>query len=238
MDELKLANLLLTVTHNDREQIEGTIMPTPACPPLPRLLAAVLGENWTKTEEKHKKCCTYCQRTADRVQTAAWHPALVELFAYTRGRQGDVAYHLERDDCKHCHRLREALADNRLVRRLAAKGDDGRLNEFLRSGVVGKVVEVNGGKETRLVQVVVGRSEHLVLLRSGEMARFSGHVVMVFDVRAGVLAVDDLAALRDAGKKREGVWNEWTAQALRGAELDGKVRDALAQWAAPRKIGR
>jgi glutaredoxin len=229
MDELRLAKLLLTVTHNDLEQLEGTVLATPACSPLPRVRAAVLGENWTAPEENHKQSCPYCQRTAGRVQSAAWHPTLVELFAHGSAPQKDLAYHLERDDCKHCQRVREALAGNRVVGRLTTASDHGPLKEFLQNGVAGKVVELESGKETRLVQVVVGRSEQFVLLRAGEKASFSGLVVTVFDVRASVLAAEDLPLLREASKNKELAWNDWAARALRGTELDGKVREGLMQ---------
>ncbi len=232
MDEQKLAELFLTIIHDNPEPIEGTILPTPSCPPLPRLRTAVLRENWSSAEEIHKQACAYCQRTAARVQTLAWHPTLVELSGYGRTQQDDVVYHLERDDCKHCQRLRESLAGNRLLRRLSGE----RLTAFLGTGMAGKVVEVEGGKESRLVQVVAGGREEFVVVGAGEKVKFTGPVVTVFEVRPGELTAEDWPLLRMATKGKEG--QEWAARALRGADLDGKVRDALAQMMAPRAVGR
>jgi hypothetical protein len=115
MDEQKLAKLLLSVTCDDPDEIT---LPAPSCPPLPRLRAAVLREDWTDAEEAHRKTCAYCRRAVAQVQIVAWHPTLAELFGYGRSCQEDVAYHLEIDKCKHCHRLREALASNRLLQEM------------------------------------------------------------------------------------------------------------------------
>jgi hypothetical protein len=220
MDEQKWAKLLLNVVVDDPDE---STLPTSSCPPLPRLRAAVLRENWTAAEQTHKQTCAYCQRAATQVQNVLWHPTLVELFGHGRARQEHVAYHLEHDDCKHCHRLREALAGNRLLRRLSGE----RLNQFLGSGIAGKTVEVEGGKEPRLVQVVAGGSEQFVLVRAGEKVSFCGAAVTVFEVQAGVLAAADLPLLRAAGKGKERDYNEWAARALRGTKLEGKVREEM-----------
>ncbi len=225
MDEQKLATWLLTVTSDDPDRVEGTTLPTSTCPPVPRLRVAVLRENWTSTEETHKQTCPYCQRTTAAVEISAWHPTLAELFGHGRTRQEEVGYHLERDDCKYCHRLRAALDGNRVLKRLTGE----RLEHFLRTGIAGKLVEVEGGKDTRLVQVVAAGEEKFVLLRAGEKACFSGPVVTVFDVPAGVLAAEDMPALRAAGQDKPAVWNEWAARALRGGELEGKVREELGR---------
>jgi hypothetical protein len=218
MDESKLAKLLFQVIHDEPDD---STLPTPSCPPLPRLRTAVLREDWTRAEEAHKQACTHCQRATVQVQNVVWHPTLAELFGHGRARSEDVGYHLERDGCKQCQRLGEALAGNRLLRRLAGE----RLQQVLESGIAGKMVEVEGGKESRLVQVVAGGREQLVILKAGEKRRFSAAAVTVFEVRAGVLAAEDLPLVRAAAQGKE--WNEWAARALRGTELEGKVREEM-----------
>ena len=148
MDNHGIAKLLLSLAGNDTDRLEraeGATVPGPSCPPLPRFRSAVLREDWTAVEQRHKVTCAYCQKTEGLARTETWHPPLVSLFWQARDlfdHDGDVAHHLQKDACRRCQRLVAVFQVDRLLGRLATQirqglaGAAARLGQLLESGVV------------------------------------------------------------------------------------------------------
>src|SRR5262245_41994449 len=139
MDEHGLSRLLLELTS---EVTERTTMPTLTCPPLSRFRSAVLREDWTDVEQRHKVGCDVCRQTEAQAQRQVWHPSLLRLFWHARGLvdDADAAHHLQIDSCRRCQRLSILLQADRLLARLAVQvrqrvGDTAtRLGRMLASG--------------------------------------------------------------------------------------------------------
>jgi hypothetical protein len=144
MDEPSLAKLLLALSSGDAdrwEHTEGKTTPTSACPPLPRQRSAVLREDWTDAELRHKAACTHCRRTERMVLHGVWHPSPIQLFPQRPGgaNDPDTVHHLQRDRCRRCERLAGVLRVDPLLNRLALRGTDGAsLDRVLRSGLAAR----------------------------------------------------------------------------------------------------
>jgi hypothetical protein len=141
MDEQSLAKLLLAISGDDAdhwERTEGKTSPGPACPPLPRLRNAVLREDWTDAELRHKAGCDHCRHTEGLVLSRVWHPSPAQLYHQPQpgGKDPDSAQHLSRDRCRRCDRLGSILHADPLLRRLAGRGkpDRAALERVLGSG--------------------------------------------------------------------------------------------------------
>src|SRR5262245_25916107 len=110
MDDKGLQQLLLNVLSPDADKA-GVIQDagSPECPPLSRLRSALLREDWTETEDRHRQTCPHCQRIESQARSHLWHPSLVPLFWHARGlfddRDADLSYHLQTDNCHRCLRL-------------------------------------------------------------------------------------------------------------------------------------
>lgn len=149
MDEGGLAQLLLTLTSGNPDYLEragSTNLPTPSCPSLARVRTAVLREDWTEAEERHKRNCSFCQKAETKGRAVVWHPSLTALFWQARGladgSDADLAHHLQKDACRRCQRLTAVFQADRLLGRLASQVRQGlagaatRLGQILASGVV------------------------------------------------------------------------------------------------------
>jgi hypothetical protein len=112
-NETLLTQWLAALAEQERKDLapsNGAWTPTPACPPLPRFLTAVLHEDWSAEEQAHKKGCRYCQAMEERTRHNMWHPTVAQLFGQLVGRlpeddARDVSYHLAEDNCRSCQRL-------------------------------------------------------------------------------------------------------------------------------------
>jgi hypothetical protein len=140
MDDHGLAKLLVTLTSDNPS------LPAPSCVPLSRVRTALLREEWTEAEERHKRNCPSCRGAEAQARAEIWHPPLMSLFRQARGlvepTDADLAYHLQKDTCRRCHRLVAVFQADRLLGRLAAQIRQGltaaatRLGQMLASGVV------------------------------------------------------------------------------------------------------
>lgn len=136
MNDAELERLLKAVYDEDLELApERHGAWTPACPPLPRFRELVYRPSTQTVEEReHMESCRYCQMTLELCRREEYHPEPAALVAHaiapTAALPGEVASHLQRDQCELClaiareekalwwrNRLREALAW------LAAQGD-------------------------------------------------------------------------------------------------------------------
>ncbi len=148
MGEHGLSQLLLGLASDgpDRHERADDELPTPSCPPLPRFRSALLREDWTDAEQRHRSVCAHCRQAEAQARQQAWHPSLVHLFWHARGllddTDTDVAYHLQTDGCRRCRRLSMLFQADRLLARLAARVRQGvvdaasRLGRMLASGAV------------------------------------------------------------------------------------------------------
>jgi hypothetical protein len=145
MDEQSLAKLLLALSSDDAdrwEHTEGKTAPGPSCPPLPRLRNAVLREDWTDAELRHKASCGHCRHTERLVLAGVWHPSPAQLYHQPQagGNDADAAHHLCRDRCRRCERLTATLRVDPLLSRLARRGgpDRAALERVLRTGLAAR----------------------------------------------------------------------------------------------------
>lgn len=148
MGEHGLSQLLLGLASDapDRPEPAADKLPTPVCPPLSRFRTALLREDWTDAENRHRSSCVYCRQAETQTRQQTWHPSLVHLFWHARGLLDDtdidVAYHLQTDSCRRCQRLSTLFQADRLLARLAARVRQGiadaasRLGRMLASGAV------------------------------------------------------------------------------------------------------
>lgn len=140
MNDHGLAKLLLGLTN------DNSTLPGPACLPLSRVRTALLREDWTEAEERHKSTCTSCQQAEAQARSGVWHPSLLSLFRQARdlpeGNDPDLPYHLQKDACRRCQRLVAVFQADRLLGRLASQIRQGltaaatRLGQMLASGAV------------------------------------------------------------------------------------------------------
>src|SRR4051812_47389482 len=125
MGETGLSQLLLELLEDPdtHEQGKGLLRPTPSCPPLPRFRSALLREDWTDVEQRHKAGCDVCRRTEAQTRRQVWHPSLLRLFWHVRNLldDADAAHHLQNDSCRRCQRVAILLQADRLLARLAAR---------------------------------------------------------------------------------------------------------------------
>ncbi len=124
-----------------------------ASPPLSRFRSAVLREDWTDAEQRHKAGCDVCRQTEAQARRQVWHPSLLRLFWHARGLvdDADAAHHLQIDRCHRCQRLSILLQADRLLARLAAPvrqrvGDTAtRLGRMLASGAAALLAPASPG---------------------------------------------------------------------------------------------
>jgi hypothetical protein len=143
MDEPSLAKLLLALSSGDADRwqhVEGKTAPGADCPPLPRLRAAVLREDWTDAERRHKSGCLHCQQAERLVRRGVWHPSPAQLFQQTHPGHNDEdsVHHLRRDCCRRCERVADTLRGDPLLNRLDRRDDRAPLGRVLGSGIASR----------------------------------------------------------------------------------------------------
>jgi hypothetical protein len=110
MDDKGLQQLLLAVLSGDSDRPLRTANAESAdCPPLPRFRTALLREDWSEAEDRHRLGCSHCKQVETQARSHLWHPSLPSLFWHARGLshdyETDVAHHLQADSCLRCTRL-------------------------------------------------------------------------------------------------------------------------------------
>jgi hypothetical protein len=155
MGETGLAQLLweLLSDRDTQEQADSALRPTPACPPLSRFRTALLREDWTDAEQRHKAMCDCCRQTEAQAGRQVWHPSLLRLLWHVRGLldDADASRHLQNEGCRRCQRLALVLQADRLLARLTARvrqrvGDTAtRLGRMLASGVTAFLAPASSG---------------------------------------------------------------------------------------------
>jgi hypothetical protein len=126
MDDAALTKLYIALAapEGETEPLEGVLLPTPDCLSAARMRDALVREDWTASEELHRRPCPFCLRTEAQLKAHLWHPPLPALFSYARGQatsedQADLAFHLEQDHCARCLRLVSFFQMDRHLLRLA-----------------------------------------------------------------------------------------------------------------------
>ncbi|MBI1916661.1 MAG: hypothetical protein HYS12_18290 [Planctomycetes bacterium] len=171
MNEHGLSRLLLGLASEDTEP---TTMPTPSCLPLPRFRTALLREDWTDAEQRHKAGCDVCRQTEAQARRQVWHPSLLRLFWHARGLvdDADAARHLQTDACRRCQRLSILLQADRLLARLATRvrqraGDTAtRLGRMLASGASALLAPASSGLRAEQPFAFEAAGHSAVLLRT------------------------------------------------------------------------
>jgi hypothetical protein len=129
MDDPRLPNATLVQwlqTLAAREQAEEdrtkeVRFPTPACVPVPRFRMALLRDGLSAQDRTHVTGCPHCRKVEKQVRKTVWHPGVTELFGHVRQwvKEPDIAYHLEKDQCRGCRRLAAVFRADEVLGRWA-----------------------------------------------------------------------------------------------------------------------